>query len=636
MSHNLKKFWWELKRRKVFRVLAMYAGAAFVVIEVTNNVVEPLGLPPWLPTLVILVLIAGFPVAAILSWLFDITASGVVKTPSVDGVPDPQEARDSDRRKLRASDIVIAVLIIAVGILIYPRIFHSDDLKDVRDREGKISIAVMPFENLSGDTLFNIWQGGIQNLLISTLSNSSDLNVRKYQAVNELLDQKKEINRSSLSTSFAGDVAHKLDSRTFILGNILKAGEKIRINAQLVDTDSEEIYKSYQIDGDSENDFFMLADSLSTMVRNYMEIKKISDAYNAPEIQGNQLTNSSEAFKNYIRGWDAFKYIELESAVDWFSKAVAADSSFTQAYVFNAYASLMNGRDEQAKKWCHLAIKMNEGLPDEESILLGHLNAYFNETPYEEIKYAKQLIEFDELNPLYWHLLGFAYYKLYEYADAAKSWEQVFKIHEKWGTDYSNPYIYFLMGDAYHQLGEHEKEEKILALGNRINPNAIMIQQHQAICALTHGETQKAKDIIAEYKSIRSNVLYCTEAMIATGLGEIYAEAGMLEEAEAQYRETLKLEPDNLYWVRNFAWFLIDNEINIEEGLQLTERILSLYPNYWPSLDAKGWALYKQGKTEEALALLKDAWERKVVYSHRGYLHIQEVEKALEKQKMQM
>jgi len=636
MSYSLKKFWRELKRRKVFRVVAIYAGAAFVVIEVINNVVEPLGLPDWLPTLVILLLIIGFPVAAILAWLFDITPEGVKLTEAVGESGDTQESSGSERRKLRPSDIVIAVLVIAVGILVYPKIFSKDELKGVRDNDGKITIAVMPFENLSGDTIYNIWQGGFQNLVISTLSNSAELTVRKYQAVNDLLNEKREVNMSSLSSAIASDVAGKLDSKTFILGNILKAGNMVRVNAQLVDAESEEIYKTYQIDGDSENDFFLLADSLSRMIKNFMEIKKISDEYNAPDVHGNKLTNSSEAFKNFIRGYDAFKYTEFESAVDWFSKAIEADSSFTRAYVQGAYANLMAGRDRKARQLCDLALEKNSGLAIEETLILNHLNAYFNETPYEEIKYAKQLIELDELNPYYYHMFGFAYYKLFEYEEAINIWEEIFRIHEIWGTDYSNPFVYFLMGDAYHKLGEHKKEAEILALGHRIFPNAVMMQQYQAICALSHGEIEKANDIITEYKSIRHNVLHCTEAMVATGLGEIYANAKLFEEAEKHYRETLELEPDNLYRVVNFAWFLVDNDINIEEGLELTEGVLALYPEYWPSLDTKGWALYKLGKYEEALTLLKDSWDLRTVYSHTGYLHIQEVEKALEEQNKEM
>ena len=100
--------------------------------------------------------------------------------------------------------------------------------------------------------MYNIWQGGFQNLLISTLSNSEELSVRKYQAVNDVLNNNNEINLASLSSTLASELADKLDTRTLILGNLLRAGTKIRINAQLVDAETEEIYKTYQIDGDSE------------------------------------------------------------------------------------------------------------------------------------------------------------------------------------------------------------------------------------------------------------------------------------------------------------------------------------------------------------------------------------------------
>jgi len=633
---SLARFWQELKRRRVFRVIAMYAGAAFVMIEVTNNVVDPLGLPGWVPTVVILLLILGFPVIAILSWIFDLTPEGVKKTAPLEDEVENLDSEKTERRRLRTSDIVIAVLVIAVGILAYPKIFSKDSLKDARDPDGRISIAVLPFENLSGDTLFNIWQHGFQNLLISTLSNSEELSVRKYQAVNDVLNSSKEINLASLSSMLDSDLADKLDTRTLILGNLLRAGTKIRIHAQLVDAKTEEIYKTYRIDGDSENDFFVLADSLSGMIKNYIEIKSISDRYNAPGVTGNLMTHSSEAFKYYIRGWDAFKYMELSSAIEWFANAVKADSTFINAYVFGAYANLMYGRDWPAKQIVIKASEISAEYTTEQELMFNQLYAYFFETPYEEINAIKQLIEIDDQIPLHWHQLGFAYYKLFEYEQAVQSWEQIFRIHEQWGTDFQNPYAYFLMGDAYHKLGEHNKEEEILALGNRVYPNAIMIQQHQAICAFSKGETQKAEEILVEYKSIRQDVLHCTEAMVSSGIGTIYSSSGQFEEAEAYYREAIKNDPEDLYWTHEFAWFLIDKEVNIEEGIKLCDEILDQYPKYWPSLDAKGWALYKQGKYEEALTLLKDSWDLKPAYSHTGYMHIQEAEKALSAQNTEM
>jgi len=632
----IARFWQELRRRKVLSVLAMYAGAAFIIIELSNNVVDPLGLPDWIPTLVILILIVGFPVTVVLAWLFDITPQGVIKTEPVEVANDGQESIDAGRRKLRPSDIVIAVLLVTVGILLYPKIFNQNAFDGERDPDGKISVAVLPFGNLSGDSLLNVWQGGFQNLLITNLSNSEELSVRNYQAVNEVLHNKKDINVASISSSFTSELGQKLETRTLILGNILSAGKKIRVSAQLMDAETEEIYKTYQISGNSEEDFFMLADSLSGMIKNYMEIKKISDQYKPLEIHGNSLTNSSEAFKHYVRGWDAFNYLELESGIGWFSQAVEVDSNFIEAYIWLSYANLMAGRDWQAKNWVNVAYAKREDLPLKDKLMLDQLHAYFFETPLEEIKYLKQLIGLDDLNLSFWHQLAFAYYKMFEYEDAVRSWEQVLKITEQWETHYSNPYMYFLMGDAYHQLDEHEKEAAVLKLGHTVFPYAIMIHQHQAICAFTHGDIEKANEILLEYKSVRQNILHCTEAMVSTGLGVIYSNAGMFDEAEDFYRKSTQLEPDNLVWTRDYAWFLIDNDINLEKGLQLSEKILESFPEYWPSLDAKGWALYKLGRNEEALELLKESWVLRPAYSHTGFLHIQEIEEAIAKQKSEV
>ena len=143
----------------------------------------------------------------------------------------------------------------------------------------------MPYGNLSGDTLYNVWQDGFQNLLITTLSNSSELSVRQYQTVYSILEGRKDEYHAALTPSLARELALKLDTRTFIMGNILKAGNKIRINAQLVNAETEEIYRSYEIEGDSEDQIFMMADSLSVLIRNYLEIKRYVEEYNSPEIR---------------------------------------------------------------------------------------------------------------------------------------------------------------------------------------------------------------------------------------------------------------------------------------------------------------------------------------------------------------
>ena len=74
---RLSRFWQELKRRRVIHVITVYASAAFVIIELINNLTEPLNLPSNLATIVIIVLAVGFPLAIVLSWLYDLTSKGI-------------------------------------------------------------------------------------------------------------------------------------------------------------------------------------------------------------------------------------------------------------------------------------------------------------------------------------------------------------------------------------------------------------------------------------------------------------------------------------------------------------------------------------------------------------------------------
>ena len=78
--NKLIQFWHELKRRRVVHVITVYASSVFVIIELVNNLAEPLNLPPRLSTTVLIVLAAGFPLAIILSWLYDLTSEGIEKT----------------------------------------------------------------------------------------------------------------------------------------------------------------------------------------------------------------------------------------------------------------------------------------------------------------------------------------------------------------------------------------------------------------------------------------------------------------------------------------------------------------------------------------------------------------------------
>ncbi len=168
----------EIKRRKVFRVLAMYAATAFIILEASDIMLPRLGLPDWTVTFVIILIIIGFPITAIVSWIFDITPEGLMKT-----IPLNEEKKKEiqvqpqpAKRLLNANNIVITILFAVVVILAYPKVFNANKSQYDRVLEKKKIIAVLPFMNNTGDDSYNHWEYGISELLISSLSTSNELN----------------------------------------------------------------------------------------------------------------------------------------------------------------------------------------------------------------------------------------------------------------------------------------------------------------------------------------------------------------------------------------------------------------------------------------------------------------------------
>ena len=104
MPNKLSQFWQELKRRNVVRVITVYAGAAFVILELVDILGPSLGLPQWTLNFVLILLIVGFFITVIVSWIYDIHAEGgIVKTEPADKVTDEDIPKSSNRRCWQAT-----------------------------------------------------------------------------------------------------------------------------------------------------------------------------------------------------------------------------------------------------------------------------------------------------------------------------------------------------------------------------------------------------------------------------------------------------------------------------------------------------------------------------------------------------
>jgi hypothetical protein len=130
----------------------------------------------------------------------------------------------SNKQKLLSGLLVIAILVI-VAILAYLKIFKQNSLEKLQFFGDRITVAVMPFQNMTNDTIWNVWQVGIQNEMITSLTNSEELKIRQTESINNLIQSKGLTNYASLTPSVASTISQKLDANIFVYGSIKQAGK---------------------------------------------------------------------------------------------------------------------------------------------------------------------------------------------------------------------------------------------------------------------------------------------------------------------------------------------------------------------------------------------------------------------------
>ena len=521
--------------------------------------------------------------------------------------------------------MIIGVLFAAVCILLYPRIFKTDKFKDIRDLDGRISIAVMPFQNMTNDTLWDVWQMGIQNELITYLSRSEELSVRQFQTMNDILMQAGKLNAGSFTPATASDISSKLETNSFIVGSIKTSADIIRINAHLIDTYSKETYKTFQIDGNREDDLFAMTDSLSWLIRNFLEISELRKELDS-DFNSMATTTSVEALQCYIQGVNAFTRTDYSAAVDHFNSALKIDSNFSAVRTILVIANISLGEFDEAIQVFDRAFLDIESLPYTDQLFLKFIRSGFDKDPQTGIKYLEQVLEYEpQFRAGMWQL-GNEHIKIGQLEKAAEYFEKAFEIDLQWGGGWQWPLFYTVPGWVYHELENYEREWEIYEMGLAAIPDNRGIIYQQAICALSQRDTAEATRLIEHHRSLVEELGLGNWSLMMES--QIYEEAGYLDRAEKLLRTALTLSPDSPEVKYRLAHFLIRNEINVKEGMNWIEQLLESDRDNGEYLYLEGIGLYKQEKYDEAYEALQRSWELKPNYDHEHYLLLQEARQA--------
>ena len=357
-------FFEEVKRRKVYRVAAAYIIAAGGIIQLASATFPAWELPPWSLRLVILLLLVGFPIALILAWAFDITPQGIRATPETTA---PRTGRSRNIIMLIATGVVISA---ATGFFLLPRLAaHKVDK----------SIAVLPFENLSDEKENAYFADGIQDDLLTNLSKIGDLRVISRTSVMQYRGRPTNLR----------DIGKALGVSNILEGSVRRSGNKVRVNVQLIDANTDEHLWANDYDKDV-TDVFTLQSDLAREIANALKAK-LSPAEESQ--MTTKPTENGEAYLAFVQAHDLSCSYEdpakLKQSEQLYQRAIDLDPNFALALArYSQLESWMvhDGdrspeRRNKARTLAERALQLQPDLP-EAHLALG-FSYYYGENDYD-------------------------------------------------------------------------------------------------------------------------------------------------------------------------------------------------------------------------------------------------------------
>ena len=526
--------------------------------------------------------------------------------------------------------IFVTLIVVALIVIFYPDLFKAD--REPKTESGKTVVAILPFQNLTNDTVWNVWQDGIQDNLITSLSGFDNLMVRQTESIRSLLKSTNITRYASITPSVAINFSRKLNSKILITGSINKAGGSIRVNAQVIDSETEETLNGFQINGTPEN-ILNIIDSLSALIGTTLEITELAKN-KTPDWRKLASSDSPVAYQYYILGDKAMNEDDYMTAIKFYSLALTADTNFLVAEIKIALAYYNTEMYDEAKKACLQVFEKRDRCPLKQQILINWLHSLLFENPHEQIKYLRQLQSLDDQMVSVYGLLGGVYCTMNDYEKAIPEFQKVIDLYQKWNVKPPWPGNYSALAFAYYQTGKYRKAEIAQKEDARDFPDDKTVLIQQAWLSWRKGDTVTVNKCVERLEAQFREESY-PESVINGILGYFFSLGKIPEKAELFYRKALSLEPDNPIAMNSLAYVLINNDLNINEGNNLIEKTLVAMPDQYSFIHTRGWGLYKEGKYQEALSLLQQSWDlrmKQAVYDHEAFLHLEAAKKAVANQ----
>src|SRR6266404_4760155 len=523
---RIDNFFAELKRRNVYKVAVAYAIVGWLLVQVATQVFPFFEIPNWAVRLIVLAIVIGFPIALVIAWAFELTPEGLKRTEDVD-----LSAQHSPK-----SHAWIYIVVICAGISLAlfflgrysaqtPRQTTSAARTEAAPDSQK-SIAVLPFVNMSADRNDEYLSDGMTEELINVLSKVPGLRVPGRTSCFAFKGKNEE--------DIFRKVGDQLHVGTVLEGSVRKAGDKLRVTAQLINVSDGYHLWSKDYDGDVK-DILNFQSNVAEQVVQALQVKLGGEG---TRVLAKKPTENPEAHRLYLLGrYEFAKYTQTgwNNAIRYYEQALRIDPEFALAYcgLADNYAYMgsvvMPEREAIAKEkeFAQKALELDPELAEAHmSLAVVLVGAY---------DWRNALTEFDralELNPN----LAFAYeLQAWTLNGLGRFDEAIAKTRKAVELDPLNPFFQMSLSFYQYWAGQYDdaiaQARKTLAM----DPNSAITHVLLGLSFLKKGDTAGAIAELQKSKTPDPGAWY------QGFLGYAYAISGDRAKAEQALRELEEL-----------------------------------------------------------------------------------------------
>jgi tetratricopeptide (TPR) repeat protein len=355
-----------------------------------------------------------------------------------------QPARKSIWAKLIPSVAAVAVVIIL--LILQP---WEIEIRSKQARAAYDILAVMYFENMIDEQDTARLGEIITDLLITDLSESQYIQVVSGQRLYDILKNMGREGQKNITKDIATQIARRTDAKWMLRGKILQLEPEIILTSELVDIKSGLALATQRIKSFKDESLFSLVDKLTIEIKSDLSLPAMARTEKDLPIE-NITTNSIEAYRYYLEGFDYFMKYYWKEAEEKFKKALEYDSTFALAYLRMAMLKFSRGTYE-TKPWIDKAMRYVNNAPLRVQLAIKSMNAITSGKYLEGIAYMQELAELNPYSKEVQLWLGYFSYLLHNYDKAIEYFNTAIELDSLFWNAYE------MMGRVYAVSGDYEK-----------------------------------------------------------------------------------------------------------------------------------------------------------------------------------